>query len=96
MTNKQRLAGKRPFHVCYSVYTISVSPSSPEISWEKKNTANPKSSLKRRERDTQREEWVEEANKVKSPVVHIEYTTKVKSEWRRRRRKNNREGRSKK
>jgi hypothetical protein len=28
--------------------------------------------------------------------VHIEYTTKVKSEWRRRRRKNNREGRSKK
>ena len=43
--------------------------------------------MKRRERDTQREEWVEEANKVKSPVVHIEYTTKVKGEWRRRRRK---------
>jgi hypothetical protein len=40
------------------------------------------------QRERHREEsGVEEANKVKSPVVHIEYTTRVKSEWRRRRRK---------
>jgi hypothetical protein len=42
---------KTPLPCCYSVYTISVSSSSPEISWEKKHS---QSQVEFEERDTER------------------------------------------